>query len=124
MFYKCINSVKITIKHNKKGFIIKNDKKNIDVLKIFLKLKIVKFIKIHKNKINVHINYIENKPIFKNIINLFKPGHKYFISLKNIKKINYKHNWLLIISTSKGLMNNYEAEENKLGGLVLMKIWN
>lgn len=124
MFYKCINSLKISIIHNKKGFVIENNKHNLKILKVFLKLRIVKFLKISNNKINVYINYIENKPVFTNIVNLFKPGHKYYISLKNIKKINYNHNWLLILSTSKGLMNNYEAEENKLGGLVILKIWN
>lgn len=124
MFYKCVNAVKITILYNKKGFIIQNNKKNLDILKLFLKLRIIKFLKINGNKINAYINYIENKPIFKNIVNLYKPGHKYHISLKNLIKINNNHNWILIISTNKGIMNNFEAEEKKLGGLVLAKIWN
>lgn len=124
MFYKCINAVKITILYNKKGFIIQNNKKNLDILKLFLKLRIIKFLKIDNNKISAYINYIENKPVFRNITNLFKPGHKYYISLKNLKKINNNHNWILIISTSQGIMNNFEAEEKKLGGLILAKIWN
>lgn len=124
MFFKCINSLKIAILYNKKGFIIVNNRNNLKILKIFLKLKIIKFLKILDNKIYVYINYIKDKPIFCNIVNLFKPGHKYFISLKDIKKINYNHNWLIIISTNKGLMNNYEAEEKKLGGLAIAKIWN
>ena len=33
MFYKCINAIKITILYNKKGFIIQNNKKNLDILK-------------------------------------------------------------------------------------------
>jgi len=124
MFYKCINAIKITILYNKKGFIIQNNKKNLDILKIFLKIRIIKFLKIDNDKINVHINYIENKPVFKHITNLFKPGHKYYISLKNLKKNNNNHNWILIMSTSEGVMNNFEAEQRNLGGLLIAKIWN
>lgn len=119
-----MNSIKLTILYNKKGFIIQNNKKNLEILEIFLKIRIVKFIKVNSNKLIVYINYIENKPVFRNIVNLFKPGHKYFISLKNLKKINQKHNWILILSTNKGLVNNFEAEKNNTGGLVIAKIWN
>ena len=120
----CINLIKLAIKHKKKGFIIVKNTKNINILKPFLKLNILKFIKITKNKIIVYINYINNKPIFKNIVNMFKPSFKKFINLKNIKKISIKHNWILIISTNKGIINNFEALKIKTGGLLLAKIWN
>jgi len=124
MFYKCVNGLKLSILYNKKGFIIKNTKNNINLLKIFLKINIIKFIKIENKYIYVYINYINNKPVFTNIINLFKPGHKIFISLKNLRKISMKHNWIFILSTSKGLMNSYEAIEKKTGGMLISKIWN
>lgn len=124
MFYKCINSLKISMMYNKKGFITQNNKNNLIILKIFLKLKMVKFLKVDGKKITVYLNYIENKPVFRNIVNMFKPGHKYYISLKNLKRVNDNHNWILILSTSQGVMNSYEAVEKKLGGLVIAKIWN
>lgn len=124
MFYKCINLIKLTILHNKEGFIIVNNKKNIEVLKIFIKLNIIKFIKIDGKRIIVWINYINGKPIFKNIVNLYKPGHIYTISLKNLKKVSYNHNWILILSTNKGLMNNFEALRNNVSGVLVAKIWN
>jgi len=124
MFYKCINSVKLAILYNKKGFVIENNIKNFNLLKIFLKLNIIKFVKIDGKILYAHINYIENRPIFKNIVNLFKPGHNYYISYKNLKKISIKKNWILIISTNKGLMNNFEAVEKKLGGLLISQFWN
>lgn len=124
MFYKCLNAIKMTILYNKKGFIIDKNKNNLDLLKILLKINIISFIKINNNSIYVHINYVNNKPIFKNITNLFKPGHKLHISLKNLKKISYKHNWILILSTSKGVLNNFEAINQNVGGILIMKIWN
>ena len=124
MFSNCVNLIKISIKHRKKGFIIHKNKKNLEILKNFLKINIINFVKIKDNKIIVFIKYYNNKPTFKNIINIIKPSNKKFISLKDIKKINNKYNWVLIISTNKGIINNYEAANLNVGGLVLAKIWN
>ena len=124
MFYKCTNSLKLAIIYNKKGFIIQNNKNNINFFKSFIKLGIIKFIKIEKIYIKVYINYINNKPIFKNITNLYKPGRKMYVSLKNLKKINDKHNWIIILSTNQGIMNNFEAVKKKIGGVIIAKIWN
>lgn len=124
MFYKCINGLKLSILYNKKGFIISNNKNNLNLLKTLLKINLIKFLKIEEKKIIVYINYIDNKPVFKNITNLFKPGHKIFISLKNLKKISEKKNWILILSTNKGIINNFEALEKKTGGMLISKIWN
>jgi len=124
MFYKCTNRIKLAILYNKKGFTIQNNKNNINILKVFIKLNVIKFVKIEENKILVFINYINNRPIFNNITNLFKPGHKIYISLKNLKKINSKKKWILILSTSKGILNNFEAVNKNVGGLLITKIWN
>lgn len=124
MFYKCINGIKLSILYNKKGFFIQNNKSNLNLLKTFLKINVIKFIKIENEYIFVQINYINNKPVFTNITNLFKPGHKTFISLKNLKKISEKHNWILILSTSQGILNNFEAIKKNVGGILISKIWN
>lgn len=124
MFSNCINLINLSIKHNKKGFIINYNSKNINILKVFLKINIIKYMQIKDNKIIVYINYHNDKPVFRNIINLFRVSNKKYISLKNLEKIKKKHNWILILSTNKGILNNYEANNLKLGGLVLAKIWN
>lgn len=120
----CINLIKVSILKNKKGFIIKNNNKNINILKVFLKINIIKFIKIKNDYIIVYINYINNKPVFKNIENMFKPSNKNYISLKELKKINEKHNWIFLISTNKGIINSLDAINLKIGGLLIAKIWN
>ena len=124
MFYKCINGVKLSIIYNKKGFVIEKNENNLNLLKLLLKINIIKFIKIEDKNIYVYINYVNNKPVFNNITNLFKPGHKIFISLKNLKKVSKKHNWILILSTNLGVLNNFEAIEKGVGGVLISKIWN
>ena len=122
MFYKCLNGLKLTILYNKKGFIVNNNRNNLELLKVLLKINVIKFIKINNKHIYVYINYINNKPIFKNITNLFKPSHKLYISLKNLKKISQKYNWIMVLSTSKGVLNNFEAIEEGVGGVLITKI--
>lgn len=120
----CVNLIKISILKNKKGFIIKKTNKNINVLKSFIKIKLIKFIKIENNNIFVYINYINNKPIYKNIMNLFKPSNKKYMQLQTLKKINEKYNWIFIMSTNKGIINSIEAVKLGVGGLIIAKIWN
>ena len=103
----CINIIKLSINLKKRGFIIKNNKKNFNILKAFIKINVINFIKIDKNIIIAHINYVNNEPIFKNIINMFKPGHKKYINLKNLKNLCFKHNWILILSTNKGCAKQF-----------------
>lgn len=116
--------IRLSILKKKRGFTIVNNKININILKSFLKINIIKFVKIDSKRIFVYINYINDKPIYNNIINMFKASNKKFINLNTIKKINKKHNWILIISTSKGILNSFEAINLKVGGIMLAKIWN
>jgi len=126
MFYNCVNLLKLSIILKKKGFFINNNKKNLELLKVFLKINIIKYVKIEKygKKLFVCINYINNKPVFKNIVNLYKPSRKYNISLKTLECVSKNHNWIIILSTNKGIINNFEAVKYKTGGVVLAKIWN
>lgn len=120
----CINLLKISIKNKKKGFIVDKNIKNINILKSFLKINIIKFILFKDKKILVFINYKNNKPLFKNILNFYKTSHKTYINYKNLNKIIKKHNWLLILSTSRGIINSSEALRLRVGGLIIAKLWN
>lgn len=117
MFYKLINSLKFNIIIKKKNFFVDNNKNNLKLLNLFIKLNIVKFIKVDNKIIHVTIN---NKIYFKNIKNMYKPSRLIHISLKNIKKMTYKKGWISILSTDKGLMTNLESIKKKVGGTLIM----
>lgn len=121
---KCVNMIKTTINFEKKGFIIKNNKLNFEILKAFLKINVIKFIKKEGRMLIVYINYINNKPVFTNIINVFRSSNKKFISLNQLKFLNSKNKYIMIISTSKGILNSYEAINSNTGGLIIAEIWN
>lgn len=107
---KLISNINSNILNNKSNFITKNNKKNLSLIKILIKLNIIKYIKLFKNKIFINLNNKKIKLIFYKNIN---------IKLKHLKK--YKNN-ILIINTSKGLKLSNWVLNNKIGGLILLKI--
>lgn len=122
MFHKITNLIKINYLLKKKKLKINMNKKETKILKIFLQLNIIKLVKNKKNKFIIYFQYINNNPIFGNIQNMYKPSKLSFINLKQIIKINKKNNYIFFLSTNKGIINNFEAEKNKIGGILILKI--
>lgn len=120
MFYKIINKIKLHLQLKNKFFKTKLVQSDFQILNIFLKLNIIKSIKLYEN--NTYIIYINNESSFKNFLNLHKPSKPVKINLKNIIKINRKSSNLFLISTNKGVINNLEAEKYKIGGFIILKI--
>lgn len=120
MFYKIINLIKLNLNLKNKMFKTKLIKSDFVVLKIFLKLNIIKNIKLYKK--NTYIIYLNNDVFLKNLINLYKPSKPTKINLKNLIEINRKKTNLFFISTNLGLISNIEAEKNKIGGILVFKI--
>lgn len=106
----------------KKKLKINLSKKETKILKIFLKLNIIRLIKNKKNTYSIYFQYVNNEPIFNNILNMYKPSKPFFINLKQIIKINKKNNYIFYLSTNKGVITNFEAEKYKIGGIVILEI--
>ncbi len=51
-----------------------------------------------------------------------KPGRRVYTAAEDIPTIKSGRG-MVIISTSKGLMNGKEAKKNRLGGEILVKVW-
>lgn len=122
MFFTITNLIKINYHLKKKNLKIKLNKKEVQILKIFLKLNIIRLIKNKKNTYNIHFQYINNEQIFKNIKNIYKPSKPFFINLKQIIKINKKNNYIFFLSTNKGIISNFEAEKYKIGGILILQV--
>ena len=121
-YYNLINSIKLGYLYNKKVTTVIKNNNNLKLIKLLIKLNIVKFIKINNKLIKLYLNYIFNKPIFQNIVNIYKPSKKSFLNVKNINAINNSKNYILIISTNKGILTNFEAEKLKCGGVIIAKL--
>jgi hypothetical protein len=94
MFQQITNLIKINSFYKQKMFKAKLNKNDLNLLKIFIKINIVKFVKKQKNS-NIYIiylNYFNENIIFKNIINMYKPSQLKYASLKNLKETVKKKN--------------------------------
>jgi small subunit ribosomal protein S8 len=123
MYRNIINLIKLSNKYNKQKFKTKLNKNDIKFIKILIKINLIKYVKKKNNIYDIYI-YNTNKKIFKNILNIHKPSKTIFLNFKNLKKITFFYNGILILSTNKGLMTNYEAVKEKIGGILILKLWN
>ena len=122
MFFTVINKIKLHLKLKNKFLKTKLIKSDFKLLKIFLKLNIINGVKHASKTKNLYIIHINNECAFNNFQNLYRPSKPVKITLKSIIKINKKNTKLFIISTNKGLLNNIEAEKEKVGGILVLNI--
>jgi len=119
MFYKIINLIKVNYILKKKKLKTKLNKKDFEIIKLFMKLNLIKFVKKDNKYFDIYFKYAKNNIMFFNIKNMYKPSKPTFINIKEIKKINKKNNNIFILSTNKGVITNFEAEKNNIGGVLI-----
>ena len=75
-----------------------------------------------KKYFNVSLNYVNSRPALNNIAVVSKPGRRVYSSYNDLPVVNNGLG-LVILSSSKGIITDYQARENKIGGEVLIKIF-
>jgi len=123
MFFKIINKIKINNLIKKKFLLIDIKNNETTFLKKLIKLNIIKYIYRYNNKYLLILNFYKKNKLIFNIKNLYKPSNKKTIKIKNIKNIN-TNNKIILISSNKGLIDNFEAQKAKTGGIIIAYIWN
>jgi len=124
MHCRLINLIKLNLIYKKKFIRLKLNKYELKLIKILIKVNVIKFIKKNEDKYDIFLSYFDEKPIFQNLINVSKPSKPIFISCKTLKYITNKYKIVIILSTNKGLLTNFEAIQNNIGGMVILKLWN
>jgi len=90
----------------KQGFIGKAEKKG----------------KKNKRIIEVTLKYSDKIPVISGLKRISRPGQRIYRSFKELRPIKSGYG-TAVISTSKGLMTDKEARQQKLGGEVICEIW-
>ncbi len=72
--------------------------------------------------IKIELKYFEGKPVIKVIRRVSKPGRRVYKSIKDLPKF-YNGLGISIVSTSKGVMSDYEAQIANVGGEVLCNVF-
>lgn len=76
-----------------------------------------------QGKIEIVLKYDENKrPVIAGVRRVSKPGRRIYMGYRDLPKV-LDGLGIAIISTSQGIMTDYEARKRKIGGEVLCEIW-
>lgn len=76
----------------------------------------------NKKSIEIQLKYFEGDPVIRRIKRVSKPGRRTYAPIKKLEPI---HNGLgiSILSTSSGVMSDYEARMKNIGGEVLCSVF-
>ena len=75
-----------------------------------------------KNNLSVNLKYENGSPVIKEIKRISKPGRRIYARADSIPRIQNGLG-LAIVSTSKGVMSDYEAKNNNVGGEIICKVF-
>ena len=106
---------------------VKGSKLSEEILSIFKKERFILNYKLMKDNkqgiLRVYLKYSKDgSPAILGIKRISKPGLRIYKQADELPKV-YGGLGLAVISTSKGLMTDNQARENKVGGEVLCYIW-
>ncbi|MGC9109003.1 MAG: 30S ribosomal protein S8 [Caldimicrobium sp.] len=111
----------------KKSLIVPASKIKLEIVRI---LKEEGYIEDYKyidekpqGKIEIVLKYDENKrPVIAGLRRISKPGRRIYMGYKDLPKV-LDGLGIALISTSQGIMTDYEARKRKIGGEVICEIW-
>ena len=75
-----------------------------------------------QNTLMVTINEATENARFTEINRLSKPGRRLYVGANEIPKVKNGRG-MVIVSTSKGVMNGFSAKKQKLGGELLLEVY-
>jgi small subunit ribosomal protein S8 len=74
------------------------------------------------SRITIDLKYFEGKPAIKELKRVSRPGRRNYRSVDSLPKV-FNGLGMSIISTSKGVLPDYEAKKQKIGGEILFSIF-
>ena len=110
----------------KERVITSNSNMKIRILDILKKDGFIKEYEVFDNgsfeEIEITLSYVGNKAVIKDIEVLSKPGKRLYSGVEDLPVV-YNGLGVVILSTSKGVMADYEAKALGIGGELLLKIF-
>jgi small subunit ribosomal protein S8 len=76
----------------------------------------------NQNEVRVELKYLDGRPVFSEITRISKPGRRVYSSCGDMPKV---HGGLgvYVVSTSKGVMPDYEARLQNVGGEIICRVF-
>ncbi len=76
----------------------------------------------NKKSLRIELKYSEGRGVIRQIDRVSKPGRRTYKGVKDMERF-YNGLGILIVSTPKGVMADYQAREAKVGGEVLCQVF-
>ncbi len=76
----------------------------------------------NKRDLEIEVKYFEGEPVIKKITRVSKSGQRKYSAIKGLPKVQNGLG-ISILSTSKGIMSDFEARQAHVGGEVLCSVF-
>jgi len=74
--------------------------------------------------LRVYLRYSRgDKPVIRGIQRISSPGLHKYVDAEKVRLTTHHTRGVSVISTSQGLMTNYEAARRKIGGELMLRCW-
>jgi small subunit ribosomal protein S8 len=73
-------------------------------------------------KLDISLKYFNGQPVIQQIKRVSKPGRRRYSQIDSLKK-NFNGLGITIVSTSKGVLPDYEARKHNVGGEVICEVF-
>lgn len=75
-----------------------------------------------KSEFEIELKYFDGEPVIRQIQRISKPGRRVYASVKTLPTVNNGLG-VSIVSTPKGVMPDWQAREENVGGEVLCRVF-
>lgn len=115
-------------KSRKLEILLKKTNKTINILNVLKTEGFIRGYKVEDQNILVFLKYISDKPVIEKIETISTYNSNKFTSVKNLvklKELMKKSNQglgLFLVSTSKGILSDYESIAQNVGGQLILRV--
>ena len=74
--------------------------------------------------LRVYLKYLKgDRPVLKGIQRISRPGLRRYLDAEQVRSSTFNNRGIMVISTSSGVMTNFDATQKGIGGEVVLKCW-
>ncbi|MFH2050002.1 MAG: 30S ribosomal protein S8 [bacterium] len=74
--------------------------------------------------LRVYLKYLKgDRPVLKGIQRISRPGLRRYFDAEQVRSSTFNNRGIMVISTSSGVMTNFDATQKGIGGEVVLKCW-
>ncbi|RKX26968.1 MAG: 30S ribosomal protein S8 [Candidatus Zixiibacteriota bacterium] len=74
--------------------------------------------------LRVYLRYVkDDRPVLKGIQRISRPGLRRYLDAVQVRQSTFNNRGIIVVSTSSGVMTNFEAAKKGIGGEAVLRCW-